>query len=152
MINSQHAGVPILLQAHLVLETSLSFRLILYWIRLQAQAERVARYNCPVPLLCDLCVRSGKYRSYMVPLERLTVEGKPESDHPYRCGSHTSREYSKFLGYYSNYPIPSERIPPPLSFRCECRSTLHMYVSAAQSQSSVTVKCIECGVERDENL
>ena len=39
MINSQHAGLPFLLQAHLVLETSRSSRLILYWIRLEARAR-----------------------------------------------------------------------------------------------------------------
>jgi hypothetical protein len=109
-------------------------------------------YNSRVPLLCDLCVRGGNFRSYMVPLERVTADGKPEPEHPYRCGIHTSREYSKFEGYYSNYPIQSPQIPPQLSFRCECRSALHMYISAANASTTVTVKCVECGGEREETL
>ena len=108
-------------------------------------------YNSPVPLLCDLCVRGGNYGSYMVPLDRLTAEGKHESDHPYRCGIHESREYSKFLGYYSNYPARTPHIPPPLSLGCQCGSNLYMYICGA-TKKCVIVRCIECGANREENL
>jgi hypothetical protein len=108
-------------------------------------------YNFPMPLLCDLCVRSGKSHSYMIPLQRLTAEGKPEPDHPYRCGIHESRQYSKFLGYYSNYPAESKNVPAPLALRCTCGSLHYMYLCGI-SDGRAVARCIECGEDREETL